>query len=151
MNFIIEPSKYDMNYLYTLEPVSNNVIENGVFYRLIYSNMHMTLNSLIFRLHFSDVALTKNFNIYKMSFDLNQHTNKTTFLFIEKIEKDLLSKFNLKSTKQYCIKDAFMSDALKLYSDRELQEKCHHIDVFVKISGFWVKEDMYGITYKISI
>lgn len=151
MNFVLDPSKYDMNYLYTLEPVSNNVIENGVFYRLIYSNMHMTLNSLIFKLNFSDVILSKNFNKYKMSLNPNDHINKVTFCFLEQLEKDLLDKFKLKENKQYCIKDAFINDALKLYSDKEFNDKCGCLQSFIKISGFWVKDNTYGITYKISI
>lgn len=145
MNFVITNTLYDINYLYIMEPVSNNVIENGVFYRLMYSNSHMTLNSLIFEIHLEDVHVTKTFNKYKINYSNN---NNHAYEFIEQVENDILDKFEMEKTPKKCIMDSVNTDNIKLYSDKELLQHYDNLVIYVKISGFWLNESQYGLTYK---
>ena len=145
MNFTLNKQLYDINYLYIMEPVSNNVIENGVFYRLMYSNSHMTLNSLIFEIHLEDVNVTKMFNKYKITY-----TNKSDppFRFIETVENEILQKFEMGKTPRRCIMDCVKNDNIKLYSEKELLPHYDSLTIYIKVSGFWLNESEYGLTYK---
>jgi len=145
MNFTLNKQLYDINYLYIMEPVSNNVIENGIFYRLMYSNSHMTLNSLIFEIHLEDVNVTKMFNKYKITY-----TNKSDppFRFIETVENEILQKFEMGKTPRRCIMDCVKNDNIKLYSEKELLPHYDSLTIYIKVSGFWLNESEYGLTYK---
>ena len=145
MNFTLNKQLYDINYLYIMEPVSNNVIENGVFYRLMYSNSHMTLNSLIFEIHLEDVNVTKMFNKYKITY-----TNKSDspFRFIEKVENEILQKFQMEKKPKRCIMDCVNAENIKLYSEKELLSHYDSLTIYIKVSGFWLNETEYGLTYK---
>ena len=40
------------------------------------------------------------------------------------------------------------SDNIKLYSDKELDNYYDNISIYLKISGFWLNDEEYGLTYK---
>lgn len=150
MNIVINNKLYNTDFLYIMEPVSNNVLENAIFYRLIYSNSHMTLNSLYFKVNLKNISIVKAFNKYKISFDNNLH--KETIQYLKYIESSLLNKFNFdKKTPQYSILDAINNDCVKLYSEcTTLKEHYDNLSIYLKISGFWMKGGIFGITYKFS-
>ena len=105
MNIVINNKLYNTDYLYIMEPVSNNVLENAIFYRLIYSNSHMTLNSLYFKVDVKNISIVKAFNKYKISFDNIIH--RDTIQYLKYIESSILNKFSFeKKTAQYSILDA---------------------------------------------
>jgi hypothetical protein len=149
MNFIMNKSYYDNNNIYIMDGVINNVIENGLFHRLIYSNSIMTLNALIFKYTFNNVVLIKNFNKYKFTYpdDINNSKNINE---IKNVELNIINKFNLKSSKKYCIRESITIDNIKLYSEKELNNNYEKIDVYLKISGIWVNDNEYGLTFKFS-
>jgi hypothetical protein len=150
MNIIINNKLYNTDYLYIMEPVSNNVLENAIFYRLIYSNSYMTLNSLYFKVDIKNISIVKAFNKYKISFDNIIH--KDTIYYLKYIESSILNKFSFeKKTAQYSILDAIKNDCVKLYSESNmLKEHYDNISIYLKISGFWMKSGCFGITYKFS-
>lgn len=149
MNFIMNKSYYDNNNIYIMDGVINNVIENGSFHRLIYSNSIMTLNALIFKYTFNKVTLIKNFNKYKFIYQ-DENTNNANINEIKNIELDIINKFNLSSKKKYCIIDSFSNDNIKLYSEKELDNNYEKIDIYLKLSGLWVNDNEYGLTFKFS-
>lgn len=148
MNFIINEKIYDNNNIYIMDGVSNNVIENGYFHRLIYSNSHMTLNALIFKLNLQDISITKIFNKYKITYDNKYNDEKMKRL--QDIEILILNKFNLKNKVKYSIAESINTDNIKLYSDKQLNEIYDNLNIYMKISGIWVNENEYGLTFKFS-
>lgn len=151
MNFVINDKLYNTDHLYIMEPVFNNVLENAIFYRLIYSNSHMTLNSLYFKVDVKNISIIKAFNKYKITFDRNIH--KESIQHIKYIESSILNKFNFdKKTPQYSIIEAIYNDSVKLYSENILSNQQHYdkLSIYLKISGFWMKGGIFGITYKFS-
>ena len=149
MNFIMNKSYYDNNNIYIMDGVINNVIENGSFHRLIYSNSIMTLNALIFKFTFNNVSLNKIFNKYKFNYQDN-YNNKKNISEIKNLESEIINKFNLKLIKKYFIFDSFTMDNIKLYSEKELDNNYEQIDIYLKISGLWVNDNEYGLTFKFS-
>jgi hypothetical protein len=146
MNFVLNNNLYNQNYLYIMDSVSNNVLENGTFHRIIYSNSHMTLNSLIFKITFTNIEIIKTFNKYKIIYTDNSNLN--TFVYIEELENSLLNKFILQGTALSSIMDSIKTDNLKLYSSKHLESFYPNLTVYLKISGFWINNNSYGITYK---
>ncbi len=142
---------FNINYLYLMDPVINNVIDNGTFHRFLYSNSHMTLNSLIFKLNLKNVKLIKLFNKYKISFDLFDKVNANQCSYITNLEKSILQKFNISDKHVYNIFDNINNDNIKIYSEKILPETIAEIEIFFKISGIWIHENKYGITFKFSI
>ena len=146
MNFVINNKLYNTNNIYIMDPVSNNVIENGSFCRIIYSNSHMTLNSIIFKIPLEEIRLTRSFNKYKLSYSTDH--NHPVFMFIERIEKELLDKYALSKNAVCSIANSIKNDTFKLYSEKEIEEFRDKITIYLKISGFWVNDADYGLTYK---
>ncbi len=150
MNFVINKKLFDIDYMYVMEPVSNNIYENGVFHRIIYSNSIMTLNSLIFKFTFHNISVVKNFNKYKLSFDPFNDNNINIINFINTLESDILNKFNLGNKHSKCIIDSINNDSLKIYTEKTLSTNYDIFDVYLKISGIWMKDNVSGITFKFS-
>ena len=49
-SFTMDINKFDVNNLYFSEPVTNNIIDGGIFYRIQYANEFISLNSIIITL-----------------------------------------------------------------------------------------------------
>jgi len=150
MNFAVNRKSFDNNYIYIMEPVNNNVLDNGTFHRLIYSNSHMTLNSLIFKVTFYNTTVTKNFNKYKLSFDVHNSRNIESCNYIKYVEDTIIDKFRLGELPKRSLIESIYTDNIKLYSDKKIDNRLTSIDVYLKISGIWVNKSEYGLTYKFS-
>ena len=151
MNFIMNKELFDYNYLYLMDPVANNVIDNGVFHRFIYSNSYLTLNSLIFKLKMKNVRLIKLFNKYKISFDIFDENNAKQCEYITKLEKNILCKFNISEKCVYNILDNINNDNIRVYSGKTLPDTLPEVDIYFKISGIWIHENRHGVTFKFSL
>jgi hypothetical protein len=131
-----------------MEPVINNVLENGTFYRLVYSNSHSTLNSLILKLSLHNITISKAFNKYKLTFDTKKFENIYELSFIKTLEDNLLAKFNLADISIKNVNESININNIKLYSDKSLQNSYENLNIYLKISGIWVKNNECGLTYK---
>ena len=149
MNFILN-RPYDTNNIFIMDGISNNVIENGLFHRLIFSNSYMTINALIFKFTFENISLIKNFNKYKLTYSNSNINNMNNNLEIIKIENEILNKFNLNRNKKNIIHENINFETIKLYSEKELNSNYEKIDIYLKISGIWVNDNEYGLTFKFS-
>ncbi len=149
MNFCkltTDVDQYNEDNIYFLEPIKNNVMNNGFFIRIIYSNSLFTLNGIYLSLQFNCTSIDKYYSKFKCSFDVIQHRE-----LVEKIcmiEKGILQKCNVSGK----------SPQFKIYE----QLKCGHIKIFadefekignlflLKIAGIWETDTEYGVTYKFS-
>lgn len=148
MNVIIEKNKFDVDKIIYLDSVKNTVINNGNFYRLLYSDEYFSLNSIYFTLDIKTKSLDRYFNKVKLTFD-NQQNEKEIKNF-EKIENELLKKMNIPKKKPlFKIKELFRNNFLKLFHNSN-EPICSN-RMLLKISGIWETTTEYGITYKILI
>ena len=148
MNFALDKSNFNHNYLYIMEPVNNNVIENGTFHRIIYSNSHMTLNSLIFKISLWDVTISHVYNKYRLSINTHHSNNRENLLYIKSLEDAILKQFCATSTPQAIMYDNILKDNTKLYTNKSLETHYDELEVCLKISGIWLNDNKHGLTYK---
>jgi len=145
MNLVKEINQYDENNIYFCEPIKNNIMIDGYFIRIIYSNSLFILNGINFLIKLNNVSLDKYYNKYKCTFNTIIHKE-----FIEKyknIEECILKKSNIKNKiPQYKIYDQIKNGNIKLFLDND--DKIINNFFMLKISGIWETETHYGLTYK---
>lgn len=144
MNLVKSINQYNGDNVFFCESIKNNIMTDGRFIRIIYSNNLFTLNCIYIHITLHDHTITKYFNKYKCDFDINLHKNE--ILKIKNIEDELLKKVNIiNKTPQFKIAEKLMNGNIKIFAD--------NIDrisntFLLKISGIWETEHHYGVTYK---
>ena len=68
-SFTMDLNKFNINNLYFSEPVTNNIIDGGIFYRIQYANEYISLNSIIITIPIERCHLIKYTNKYKCIFN----------------------------------------------------------------------------------
>ena len=140
MNISIDIDKINFNNIFFLEPIKNTVIEKFNFIRIIYSNEDIILNGLYITLFINIISVDKHFSKFKCNYDYE--SNKELIKKIEKIEKKILQKYDIKPI--YKIKEQLDTNYLKLFIDKN--ENQINGKFILKISGIWEDEREYGIT-----
>jgi hypothetical protein len=156
MNITLDISNFQLGYLYFLNP-KQNIIMDGTFSKIIYSNEYLSLNSIYLHmpLEIQSIDRTMNKNVAKISND----SLKNTFLIQEliKIENRIIEYYkqthpnkNGKSPSMSLSKQLSFN-AIRLYKDYpvNIQDKKNSLQFILKISGIWESQQEIGITYKI--
>jgi hypothetical protein len=138
--------QFNNNYVYFSEPIKNNIICDGIFIRIFYSNELVSLNSIYLLITLNDILCEKYYNKYKCFFNVNDVYHKNIIEKIKIIEDNLLKKIDIKNkVAQYKIQEHFKYGFIRLYNDMEDKTYCSFI---LKISGIWENSLYYGLTYK---
>lgn len=147
MNLMTNINQYDESFVYILDPIKNNIISNGYFIRIIFSNSLFSLNGIYLKLDINLSLINKFCEKYKYSFDVFQHKDVIEKMRI--IENGLIEKFNIKYKQpKNSIYQQLSSGFIKIFS-HEITNNTNNL--FIKISGFWQTEYEYGLTYKFLI
>ena len=125
--------------------MNNNIIHNGNFIRLLYSNELFTINSLLLKLPIETISIDKNFNKYKCLF--NAGKNKELIDKINALEHNILLSFNTRKNKNLNITKQLSSGVIKLFTDEHDSYNTSDI-IVLKISGVWETDTDCGITFK---
>lgn len=126
--------------------IRNNIINNGSFYKIKYSNSEIILNNLMILLNISDCSFVENYNRYRCIFKNKNKDNVDIVDKISSLEKKILSKFECNKYPHYNIRSTLQSGVFNIgYYPRNDETMC------LKISGIWENEDEYGLTYKFVI
>lgn len=136
--------QYNENYVYFCEPIKNNIMNDGNFIRIIYSNPLFTLNGIYISLNIGYISIEKYYNKYKCVFDLLQHRDIVDKLRL--LEETLLKKVNITGKLSQCkIYEQLKNGNIKVFS--ESSDKINNT-FLLKIAGIWETENEYGLTYK---
>jgi len=146
MNIVKRLDQYREYNIYFCEPIKNNVMNEGNFIRILYSNSIFILNGiyLVFVLNINSIE--RYYNKYKCNFDLSLHRDMIDK--IKQIEEGLLKKIIIKNKiPQFKISDQLKNGNIKIFSDNieNIENNCNFL---LKISGIWETETNYGVTYK---
>ena len=144
-NLAMYIEQFNNDNLYFSQPVKNNIIDQGYFYRLQYSNDIITINCLQFILPMTNTTLIKYYNKYKCIFN---DTNNDIVKKLQELEIKILSKINTTKKPKYNLYDQIKNNCIKFFSSKEYDEKPNKFNILFKISGIWEDADYYGITYK---
>ena len=144
-NLAMNIEQFNSDNLYFSQPVKNNIIDQGYFYRLQYSNEIITINCLQFILPMTNTTLIKYYNKYKCIFNDN---NNDIVKKLHDLEIKILAKINTEKKPKYNLYDQVKNNSIKFFSMNDYNDKPGKFDILFKISGVWEDADNYGITYK---
>ena len=140
--------KFDIHYFHNCDPIKNSIIQNGKFYRLLYSSKNFTMNNIYCILEHSSIFYEKMDNHkykYKVKFF------PRTINLVKQLEEQLLKKINYsnKRRSQLKIYEQISNEYVKIM-DYGLSS-INNLKVLLKISGIWENEHNCGVTFKIII
>ena len=151
MNILIQPSQFELNNTYFMD-TKNNIIMDGNFSKIIYSNDLFTINGIYIDFPIKINSFNKVSNKNVMYFDI--FTNMDIIQKISHIEQNIIYSYK----KQYNIEDKLPANILskqlqngilKYYSDDYGYYFKKIPDFYIKISGIWDNHNEIGITYKL--
>lgn len=145
MNIVKNIKQFDINNIYYCDPIKNNVMNDGLYIRIIYSTSFFALNGVNLLISLNDISVEKYYNKYKCNF--NPNTHKDLIENIKSIEEHILKNANVKNKiPQFKIYEQFKNGNIKIFSDNI--ENINNAFFMLKISGIWETEYYFGITYK---
>jgi hypothetical protein len=95
MNIVKQLDQFNETNLYYCQPIKNNIIEDGVFIRILYKVNTFVLNGVYLLLPLKDVRIEKYFNKQKYIFDI--HKNKYIVDKVKEIEESILKTANIRN------------------------------------------------------
>jgi len=144
MNIVIRIDQYDDKSIYFCEPIKNNIMNDGNFIRILYTNPQVTLNGVYLFIKLNDVVCEKYYNKYKCNFDVVNHSDIIDNLKV--IEENILKKIDIKEkTPQFKIYEQIKNGNIKIFNDIGNKSSSSFI---LKISGIWETLSNFGLTYK---
>jgi hypothetical protein len=139
--------QYNEDHVYFLEPIKNNIMNNGNFIRIIYSTSLFVLNGIYININLNYTSIDRYYNKYKCSFDTNQYKDLIEKLRI--IEDGLIKKISIiGKVPQFKIYEQLKNGNIKVFS--ETSDNIGNT-FLLKIAGIWETETEYGLTYKFLI
>lgn len=143
MNLVKKINQYNNNNLFFCEPIKNNIMNDGNFIRILYSNENIVLNGIYLLIDIYDIVCEKYYNKYKCSFNI--FNNKDIIDNLKLIEEEILKKYKTTKTPSYKIYEQVKCGYIKIFSDIGIKQSYSFI---LKISGIWETQQNYGLTYK---
>ena len=137
--------QHNTDFVYFLEPIKNNIIQNGQFIRILYSTDIISLNGIYINLDLKFTFIEKYYNKIKCSFDIDNEINKNYVLLIRNMEINLIKKINIKDKiPQFKLYEQIKSGIIKIYDEAYVAND----NIILKIAGIWETDTHYGLTYK---
>ena len=148
MFLIIQPKDFNKNFLMLSEKTKNNIMNDGYFYRLYYSDEYGTSKGLFLGFELQQVSIEKYFNKLKCGF--NTTGNSNIIGFIKAIEKSILDIMPEKQGKYpaYRIEEQLQNGFIKIFHNKNIPAKYTSVKLLLKISGIWTSAKEYGVTFR---
>ncbi len=150
MFLIIQPKDFNKHYLMLSEKTKNNIMSEGWFYRLYYSNEEGTTKGLFLGFELKKVTIDRYFNKLKCTFDQKQNSN--IIGFIKAIERAILDIMPHKKTKKptYRIEEQLQNNFIKIFfnNQQNIPKNYDSVKLLLKISGIWTGNKEYGVTFR---
>ena len=144
MNIAMRIDQYDENCIFFCEPIKNNIMNEGNFIRILYTNSYVVLNGVYIIVKFNDILCENYYNKYRCNFDIQE--NSEIIHSIKNIEETILNKIGIENkVPQYKIYEQIKNGNIKLFNNIGNKTSCSFI---LKISGIWETNTNYGLTYK---
>jgi hypothetical protein len=143
---------YDNHKLILSEKQKNTILQGSDFYRIYYSDENITLNGIYLQYKITNVHIQKYFNKIKCNFDLDK--NADVINNILNLEKNILNTFKnfINKDQEFIIKEQLKQGFIKIFTEKDIiYGKYKDINLILKISGLWVQENSYGLTFRFLI
>jgi hypothetical protein len=163
MNLLLYINNIDLSQIYFLDK-KTNIIMDGVFTKIIYSNYCMYMNGLYIDFPVKNIMINRIHS--KNIIQLDTVNNRDLFQKLIDIEKQLLmyyvqyfsplqsefhtseKRVNLQNKTIICsLKNQLQSGSIKYYKEYDCYSKTGLF--YIKISGIWENQNEVGITFKL--
>ena len=93
MNLLLDINKINETYIFFNEPIENNILMDGEFIKIHYSNSEFNLTGLLIPIPLNNTALHKSYNkvFYTIPFNLNEPIIRK----MHQLEEAILNKYKL--------------------------------------------------------
>jgi hypothetical protein len=153
MNIVKTLEQFNPNYVYFLEPIKNNIMNNGSFIRIVYSNNLFILNGIFLLVDIDNIITEKYYNKIKCTFNISDYTYLIHKIKI--IEESILNKIFINNKeKKFKIYEQLLSGTIRIFNDEDYNKltmnpiKTNNNKFMLKISGIWETDNEIGLTYK---
>lgn len=148
MLILIPIYKFELNKVLLDEKTKNNVINDSYFYRLFYSDVHITFNAIYLLFELNNIKIEKYFDKIKCLFTYEE--NETMINEIVNIEKQILNKCktDILCEPTYRIEDQLHNNFIKINESNVELNKYSTKKFILKISGIWQTEPNIGLTFR---
>jgi len=144
MNIVKKLDQFNESCIYFCDPIKNNIMNDGSFIRILYSNNYVVFNGIYLLIELNNLTVEKYYNKYKCFFNTSIHKEMIDRIY--EIEDSILKKINIPNKiAQYKINEQLKNGIIKLYNDFPIKPNTSFI---LKISGVWETNFNYGLTYK---
>ena len=174
MLLTLNNSNIDINNILLCEPINNTVMDNSKFIRLIYSDKNIIMNGIYIKIsmHIKNVENAYN----KLRCYIEPEKNKEIYKVLSYIENIILSKYVTNKISSYKLTECLNKGIIKIFSENFIKNQYNIsnnnnyktdryngdnsmsltknandsslYNIILKISGIWVDEREYGLTYK---
>ena len=146
---------FNISNIFILSPIKNNLIIDGLFYKLLYSEELYTSNGI-----YIDISMNGGSNLNgRMSYDISKNMNTLRKIYnIERyIFQNILNSENNKKKIYYKISDQFKNGNMKLnhfnnnnnnFNNNNFNNNDNN-NFILKISGVWENSNSLGISFKL--
>ncbi len=147
MNIIYDLDEYEKNNVHFLDK-KKNMMMDGKFTKLLYSNEYFTTIGLFLNINFSLLITTSHLN--NRSYIKLERSSNNNFIIskIFKLEQDMLNYYKIlygvDKKEKYTLSNTLSDGNLKIYR----KDTKNLSNVVLKISGIWESNDSIGVTYK---
>jgi CRISPR/Cas system-associated protein endoribonuclease Cas2 len=156
MNIILDISNFQVGYLYFLQP-KQNMIMDGTFSKIIYSNDIFSLNCIYLHLPLEIQYVEKNCNKFIAKLLCDSSINSNIIQELSKIENRIIEYYKQinpnkgNKTPLITIHKQLLSGNLRLYKNYTIsnEDVKNSVQFILKISGIWESHSEVGLTYKI--
>jgi hypothetical protein len=148
INVAIPLDKCDGELVSFLPPIYNNIIQCGIFTRILYLMHQFTMKGVNIIIDLKYTHIERYFNKYKCLF--NPLDNIDVLNKIQLIENTILNQPNFKKKlKTYKISEHMQVGSIKFFSNiSHLNTSADNMRFVLKIAGVWENDAFCGLTYK---
>ena len=148
MNIVLNIKDINTENIYLLES-KKNIIMDGSFTKLLYSNHFLTMNSIYCITNIEIInneIINKNFSTYTI------YSTPEMIQECYDLEKNIINyyknEFNITKDSNFLLYKQLLSYKIKLYKESNISPINVIPSIILKISGLWETDTEVGITYK---
>lgn len=149
MNLILE--EIDPKCLVYHQPVRNTVMDESEFMRVGYSTQLFAMNGVYTTMCLKGQVSDCFFNKSRVSYQLDKDNLEQIDNMI-KIEQEVLSRASIIGREEMTkLKEQLMSKSIRVFNndpEGASPMTCENTEIVVKISGVWITDRAYGLTFK---
>ena len=169
MNIVINPTKFNSQYIFFLDKKKNNIMD-GCFSKIIYSSEYFTMNGVFFVIPVVSKStsqieqfISSRENQHNQKFTENKYAvyfythdvkNLQYITLLSEIENSIINTYKeingLKKCNNLVLTNQLYKGFFKIYKEKQTHKYPSEKKYMLKISGVWENASEVGITYKFS-